>query len=471
MNNGDKAYCFANGKFFSGNSSDTFYIRGPEFGCEYRGVSDAQLSCVAEILEMEKSCVANLKGAERTKILLSAVSNLEGKVEEIAGAVNREQGKSLKEAEAEVRGALEYARWHAKQSLNGMCRKRASNGTRGTVNWEALGTALLLTPWNMPFSIPIRKIFNAVVAGCRVVVKPSDLVPSAAKYIVDALVSAGFPPLGVSLLTGNPDKIFKMLTDKNIVDVVSFTGSLMVGKLIREKCEMKGLKSILELGGNSPAILDRLYPVNEFASALLSRSIKNAGQICIGVRRVYVPDTAVDELRLLLIDKITKYNTCSTGCADRTSDIINGHVYNKIDEALSSLLDGKIRIVFQEQKMSSLHYPITILEACLDNYDMNNIEILGPVFCLIPYSNLNEAVAHSNATNYGLSAYVFSNKERSIREIVDKLDYGIVGVNTFESTKEWSPMAGRKDSGRGVEGGEFGILEYCKCKYVNYNCV
>jgi succinate-semialdehyde dehydrogenase/glutarate-semialdehyde dehydrogenase len=319
-----------------------------------------------------------------------------------------------------------------------------------------------------------RKLAPAMAAGCTSVVKPASATPLTAALVLRAIEEAGTPPGVVNLITSRSSgKVAETLFSDRRVRKVSFTGSTEVGKeLIRLSAgQVKRLS--LELGGHAPYIVFDDAPVEEAVDGLIASKFRNAGQTCICANRVFVQRGIYDEMLRALTQKVTRM---VVGPGDRPGVTIGPLIDEKavakvaehVDDAVAHgarLLAGGDRLSGDSYAGGSFFAP-TVLADITPEMLISHEETFGPVAGLTPFDTEDEAIELANDTVFGLAAYFHTRDYARLLRVAERLEYGIVGVNSGLVSAANVPFGGVKESGYGREGGDFGIDEYLDTKYV-----
>jgi succinate-semialdehyde dehydrogenase/glutarate-semialdehyde dehydrogenase len=233
--------------------------------------------------------------AKRADIMRKAAEMLRGRADEIAIAITLEQGKPRAQARIEVLRACDIIDWDAEEGRRSYGRVIPSEpGMRHTVVKEPIGLVAGFAPWNFPISSPTRKVAGALAAGCDIILKASEETPAGAIFLVQALIEAGVPRGALSLLFGVPGEISEYMIPQPSVRLVTFTGSVPVGKKLSALAGTHMKPAIMELGGHAPVIVcDDVDPVSTAAKSAVGKS-RNAGQVCVSPTRFFVADALHD---------------------------------------------------------------------------------------------------------------------------------------------------------------------------------
>jgi succinate-semialdehyde dehydrogenase/glutarate-semialdehyde dehydrogenase len=406
---------------------------------------------------------------ERAKILFDATTYLKETASDIAQALTREQGKTLRESHAEVGRAIKTIEWTAANGAANFSKTYASsNGDRYT-RPIPLGIVAAFSPWNYPAVVAARKLAPALIAGSSVILKAAEETPAAVVAIVDALHRAGLPRGVVNLLFGRPDRVAKRLLESGLVRVLTFTGSTAVGKQLAAHASRHLVRCVLELGGHAPVFVDNDIDVTTVAEQLCAFKFRCAGQSCVAPSRVFVHEEIFDTFLRCLTDAASSLRV-GNGLDD---DVQMGPVANyRRMEAMQRLTNDATargaRCVAGGRRAESpgFFWEPTLFVDIPPEAELLHEEPFGPIASVIPFSNLSDAIVQSNRNRYGLAGYVFTRSQSVAANVANTLDVGLLSINAFEGMPEDAPVSGIKDSGYGSEGGMDGIASYMYSKLV-----
>ncbi|MFL5222372.1 MAG: phosphonoacetaldehyde dehydrogenase [Microvirga sp.] len=397
---------------------------------------------------------------ERQQILQRTAETLRDRREAFARLITAESGLCWKDSLYEASRAYDVWSFAAQLTIkddgeiyacdispNGKSRKIY------TTRLPLLGVISAITPFNHPLNMVSHKLAPAIATNNRVVLKPTELTPLTALALADVLYEAGLPPEMLSVVTGNPATMGDaMITDPD-ADLVTFTGSVRVGKHIAATAGYKRL--VLELGGNDPLIVMEDADLDRAAELAVQGATKNSGQRCTAVKRILVVASVADEFSALVLAKARKLK--SGDPMDPATDV--GTVINERSAALfEARVDDAVakgaRLLHGEKRDGALFRP-TVVDHVPEDCELVREETFGPVIPIIRCPDDIEAVIRiSNATAYGLSSGVCTNRLDYITRFVAELEVGSVNVWEVPGYRiEMSPFGGIKDSGLGYKEG------------------
>ena len=419
---------------------------------------------------------ARMLPAERAGYLKRWAQLMLEHADELARILVAEQGKPFAEAYEEAEGSALFAEWYAEEG------KRAYGETvppsainkRILVIRQPVGVAALITPWNYPATMIARKAAPALAAGCTIVIKPSSQTPLTAVALARLAHEAGFPAGVINLVTGRASEIGDEFMANPHVKKVSFTGSTEVGKqLIRASADQVKRLS-LELGGNAPFIVFPDADLDLAVAAAVGNKFENCGQMCNGINVIYVHEEIMEAFTEKLMNRVNQLKVGHGHEPDvKLGPVIDmrslDHIHALVTEAVQSgarLLTGGHRLTGDAYGAGSFYAP-TVLASVEPNMTLANEEIFGPVAPLIPFNDETELLSRVNDTPYGLAAYVFTRDVRRVFEMSERLEVGMVAVNSASLSVPQAPFGGIKQSGNGREGGHFGLEEFMNVKYIS----
>ncbi|HEX5040902.1 MAG TPA: aldehyde dehydrogenase family protein [Candidatus Limnocylindria bacterium] len=413
--------------------------------------------------------VADIPAHARADILRRAADIVRSRKEEIATTVSRQTGKALKDTRREAdRSAYTLrAAATAAETLGGDVEPAdaipGGEGLWTLVIREPLGLIAAISPFNAPFNLAMHKVAAAFAAGNAVIVKPSSYAPLSAFQLAEVLLEAGVPRAAISVLPGS--QVGPALVEHPGVDAVSFTGGVSAGRTIAASAGLKPV--ILELGGNSPNIVHADADLDWAARALVAGGFSNTGQSCNSVQRIYAHRSIHDELVGLLKAKTDALRVGDP--LDASTDVgtlVDEPNAARVEQWVGEAVAEGATIVSGGRREGALVWP-TVLSGVIPSMRVCSSEIFGPVVGVLPYDDLDEAIAAANATSFGLQSAIFT---RSL-DVAFRAARGIVAggvmINRSSNTRlDHLPFGGTKESGHGREGGRFSVEEMTRRKLI-----
>ena len=382
--------------------------------------------------------------------------------EEIAKIVHLELGKPFKEALSEVDYANSFVKFYAMELLQitGEASPYFRDNQWSITIGEPIGVVGAITPWNFPAAMITKKIAPALAAGCPVVLKPAEDTPLSAIKIHQLALDAGIPADVFAIIYGDYEAIGQAMLDSLQVKMISFTGSISVGKYLMEHSAKSVKKLVLELGGNAPCIVMKDADLKLAAEKIALGKFRNSGQACTSPNRIFVHQDILADFTDLLIKEISndKYEI---------GPLINKQAKTKTEHLLADSLANGAKILFQcPAKPSELYFAPIILANLNDQMRIVKEEAFSPIFSLLSFEREEEVIARANDTIYGLASYLFTSNLKTGLLIARKLNFGVIGINDTMVAADTTVHGGFNQSGLGREGGKAGLLEYYESKFI-----
>ena len=443
----------------------SFEVRYPYTGEVVATVPRASVDDVRRAFSIARKYRSTLTRYDRYRILMKAGEIIAHRRDVIARLITLESGLCLKDTQYEVGRASDVLLFAANQALvdDGQvysCDLTPHGKKRKvyTMREPLLGVIAAITPFNHPLNQVIHKVAPAVATNNRVVLKPSEKTPLAAYVLADVLYEAGLPGPMLSVLTGDPREIAdEMLTNPD-VDLVTFTGGVAVGKYIAAKAVYK--RQVLELGGNDPIIVMEDADVEEAATLAASGSYKNSGQRCTAVKRMLVHSSVADDFvdRLVARTRAVKHGDPLDPDTDMGT-VIDEAAAREFEARVDGAVARGATVLAGHVRRGALYAP-TVVDRVVPDMPLVKEETFGPVSPVIRFGSIDEAIAISNSTAYGLSSAVCTNRLDYITRFISELEVGTVNVREVPGYRlELTPFGGIKDSGLGYKEG---VLEAMK---------
>src|SRR3954447_9013594 len=405
--------------------------------------------------------------AVRVTALEAMADAIDAHAAELAGLVTAEQGKPLVAAGYEV---SETSRWlRAAAALELPVETILNDGTaHAQLRRRPIGVVAAITPWNYPLLLAGWKLGPALRAGNTVVLKPSPYTPLATLRLGE-IVNEVLPPGVVSVVSGG-DALGVWLTVHPAVGKISFTGSVATGKAVMAAAAPYLKRLTLELGGNDAAIvLDDADP-EALGKGLFWGAFINNGQICAGVKRVFVPESLRDDVVEVLADRARRVRVGpGTQPGVHLGPIQNRMQFDRVRGLVADALADGASAVTGGAPLEGPGYffPPTILTGAREGMRIVDEEQFGPALPVLTYGTLDEAVERANATRFGLSGSVWGTDLDRATDIAGRLDCGTAFVNDHLALDPALPFGGSKESGVGVENGPWGLEEYTQLQVVH----
>ena len=437
----------------------TIDVLNPFNGEKVGSVPRASKGQVNQTMEIAKNFQPKFTRYERQQILSKTAELLVARRDEISDLITAESGLSKKDSLYEVGRAFDVF------SLTGQlcilddgqifsCDLTPHGQKRKifTQREPLQGVISAITPFNHPLNMVAHKIAPSIATNNRMVCKPTEKTPLTALLLADVLVEAGMPPEMFQVVTGLPEDVGDAMITHPHIDLVTFTGSVAVGKYIAEKAGYR--RTVLELGGNAPLIIMEDADLERASSLAVAGATKNSGQRCTAVKRILVEESVADALVEKIVQKASILK-CGDP-SDPKSDI--GTV---IDEASAILFERRVneavslgaKKLYGKQRDGAL-FPPTVVDHVPWDCELVMEETFGPAIPIIRVKDIEEAIRVANGTNFGLSSGVCTNRLDDITRFINELNHGTVNIWEVPGYRiEMSPFGGIKDSGLGYKEG------------------
>ena len=411
---------------------------------------------------------AAIGGKARARVASQLVDSLIAKQEDLMDMLQKETGKSRSHAFEEITGALAAISYYAKVAPKLMKRQKVRGGVPLLITAYTepapVGAVGIVTPWNYPLALTMMDVIPALMAGNAVVQKADNQTAKTVLMARDIAVSAGVPELIWQVVHGEASEVGNALIDH--CDYLAFTGSTATGKLVAQRAASRLIGYSLELGGKNPMIVLPGANVSEAAEMALASAFGNAGQLCVSIERLYVPNHAMAAFELELKNRVESLKVGSSsqfeydlGALSSVAQVerVSGFVQRAIDEGARLVTGGKVL-----SDIGPNFYAPTVLADIPQGAEILHKEVFGPVIALVGYDSLDEAVELANATEYGLNASVVGDKKAAM-DVASRLMAGSVNINEgyrASMATMAAPMGGMKQSGMNRRSGPDGLLRF-----------
>jgi succinate-semialdehyde dehydrogenase / glutarate-semialdehyde dehydrogenase len=409
---------------------------------------------------------------QRQQILLRLHDLMLENQDRLIELLQLETGKAKSHAFEEVAGAYGAARYFGKITAKALKPKRTKAGvpvlTKTWVEHVALGVVGVITPWNYPLALTMLDVLPALAAGNTVVQKADNQTALTVLFARHLAVEAGIPDAAWTVVVGDGAEVGNAITDT--CDYVAFTGSTATGKLVAERAAKRLIGYSLELGGKNPMIVLEGANLKRAAELAMAGAFGSAGQLCVSLERVYVPN----HLKDAFLDEL----------ASRTSSLSIGHSkdfsmdmgtltgqaqLDRVSGFIDQAVEAGAKVVSGGHKLPELgpfFYAPTVVTDVTSDANLYRREVFGPVLDVEGYDSIDSAIEQANDTEYGLNASVVGPKREALR-VASQLLAGSVNINegfraTFASME--SPMGGMKQSGKGRRNGVDGLLRFTESR-------
>jgi putative phosphonoacetaldehyde dehydrogenase len=422
-------------------------------------VPKATVEEVRQAYEWAHGYKATLTRHERAGILNRCAALVRERLPQVAALITAESGLSINDATYEAGRVSDVLLFGAQEVLKDdgqifSCDLTPHGKKRRVYTQRSplLGVITAITPFNHPMNQVAHKVIPSIATNNRMVLKPSEKVPFSALYLAQLLYEAGLPHPMLQVVTGEPREIADEMLTHPTVDLITFTGGVAIGKYIAAKAGYRRI--VLELGGNDPLIVMDDADLQEAANLAVQGSYKNSGQRCTAVKRMLVHRKVAAEFTERVVQATQAWTYGDPADARHQMGTV-------IDEAAARLFEARVneavsqgaRLLAGNQRRGALYAP-TVLDQVQPEMTLVREETFGPVSPILSFGTIDEAIAMANATAYGLSSGVCTNRLDDIVRFINELHMGTVNVREVPGYRlELTPFGGIKDSGLGYKEG------------------
>jgi phosphonoacetaldehyde dehydrogenase len=434
-------------------------VRHPFDGQLVGTVPKASVAEVRQAIESALAYKPRLSRYERSAILARAAQLVRERTESIAQLITAESGLCLKDSRYEAGRVADVLFFGSTEALRDDGQSFACDITPHgrarrvhTLREPLAGVITAITPFNHPMNQVAHKVVPAVATNNRVVLKPSEKVPLSAYAFADLLYEAGLPPPMLQVLTGDPREIADELITHPAVELVTFTGGVAIGKHIAQRAGYRRL--VLELGGNDPIIVMDDADLDEAAALAVQGSYKNSGQRCTAVKRMLVQRGVLKAFteRVVALTEAWRHGN-PRDAATEMGTVIDEAAARLFEARVNEAISQGARLLLGNRREGALYSP-TVLDQIRPEMSLVREETFGPVSPILAFDTIDEAIAMSNGTAYGLSSSVCTNRLDHVQRFVAELNVGTVNVREVPGYRlELTPFGGIKDSGLGYKEG------------------
>jgi succinate-semialdehyde dehydrogenase/glutarate-semialdehyde dehydrogenase len=472
-----RTQAYVDGAWADAEGGKTFPVTNPATGETLAAVPDMGATETRRAIEAADRAWPAWRAKtakERHAILLKWFNLMMQNQEDLAQILTAEQGKPLAEARGEIAYGASFIEWFAEEG------KRAYGDVipthmadrRVLVMKEPIGVSAMITPWNFPNAMITRKAAPALAAGCTVVLKPAEQTPLSALAMAELAERAGIPKGVLNIVTGSGESapsIGQALCANPTVRKLSFTGSTEVGRILMRQSADTIKKLSLELGGNAPFIVFDDADLDAAVEGAIASKYRNAGQTCVCANRIYVQDGVYDAFAAKLAEKVKGFKVgAGTESGVVIGPLIDEQGMKKVEQHVSDALGkgAKVMLGGKRHAKGGLFFEPTVITGVTPEMIVSYEETFGPVAALIRFKTEDDAVKLANNTEFGLAGYFYSRDIGRIFRVAEKMETGMVCVNSGILSTEIAPFGGVKQSGLGREGSKYGIDEYLEVKYL-----
>ncbi|WP_377319898.1 NAD-dependent succinate-semialdehyde dehydrogenase [Pimelobacter simplex] len=467
---------YVGGAWVPSGSGARFDVLDPADGSVLADVADGTLDDARAALDAAagaQEAWAATAPRERGEILRRTFGLVTQHADDLALVMSLEMGKPIAEAKGEVTYGAEFLRWFSEEAvrIHGRWMQNPAGGSRLLTVRKPVGPCLFITPWNFPLAMGTRKIGPAIAAGCTMVVKPAGQTPLTMLLLAALLEEAGLPAgvLNVVTTTDSGGLSSTLQADARLRKV-SFTGSTSVGKRIVEQSAGELQRVSMELGGNAPFLVFADADLDAAVEGAMIAKMRNMGEACTSANRFLVEASVAEEFGTRLAERMGGLKVGrGQDVGVQVGPLIDDKAVSSVAALVDDAVDRGARLLTggrAPEGGAGFFYPPTVLADVPADADAVRNEIFGPVAPITTFADEDEAIRLANATEYGLAAYAYTRDLARTIRLAERLETGMLGINTGLVSNPAAPFGGVKASGFGREGGFEGIEEYLDTTYV-----
>jgi succinate-semialdehyde dehydrogenase/glutarate-semialdehyde dehydrogenase len=469
-----KDKCFVAGAWIGADSGETVAVTNPATGEKIGTVpmcGTAETVRAIEAADLAQRQWRDVPAKDRAAILRKLNDLMLANADDLALIMTSEQGKPLAEAKGEIAYAASFIEWFADEArrVYGDTIPATSADKRIIALKQPVGTTAAITPWNFPTAMLTRKAGPALAAGCSMVVKPATQTPYSALAFAELADRAGVPKGLLSVLTGSASQIGGEMTRSPIVRKLSFTGSTEVGRTLMRQSADTIKKLSLELGGNAPFIVFDDADLDAAVEGAMVSKYRNTGQTCVCANRIYVQRGVLQAFTEKLVAKVKALKVGNGVDAGVTQGpLIDAKAVAKIEEHIADARakGGEVLTGGKRHALGGLFFEPTVVAGATADMLVAHEETFGPLAPIFAFDTEAEVIERANDSEFGLAAYFYSRDIGRVMRVAERLESGIVGVNTGLISTAEAPFGGVKQSGLGREGSKYGLEDFLEIKYV-----
>ena len=438
--------------------------------CDVARGDATDIDAAAEAAKAAFPAWRDMPALERKTILINVADAIQARAEEIALCECWDTGQALRfMSKAALRGAENF-RYFADQVIEARDGQHLQSPTLMNITTRVpIGPVGVITPWNTPFMLSTWKIAPALAAGCTVVHKPAEDSPLSARLLVEIAEQAGLPPGVLNTVNGYGHDAGKRLTEHPAIKAIAFVGESRTGSMITKQGADTLKRMHLELGGKNPVIVFDDADLERALDAVIFMIYSINGERCTSSSRLLVQDTIREEFEARLVERV---NTIKVGHpldpATEIGPLVTEEHYTKVTGYFDIARDDGATVAAGGETVGDAGFFIrpTLFTNANTRMRIAQEEIFGPVLTSIPFSTEEQALEIANDTQYGLTGYVWTNDLTRALRFTDKLEAGMIWVNSENVRHLPTPFGGVKASGIGRDGGDWSFEFYMEQKHI-----
>ncbi len=423
---------------------------------------------------------SNFSAEKRSEILVKLSEGIRNRMDEFVSAESRDNGKPLTlAAQVDIPRAVSNFHFFATAILHTSSESHYMEGMG--INYTTrrpIGVVGCISPWNLPLYLFSWKIAPALAAGNCVIAKPSEVTPYTAYLLGQVAKEAGMPDGVLNIIHGTGPNVGDAIVKHPKIKAISFTGGTQTGAYIAKTAAPMFKKLSLELGGKNPNIIFSDCDFEEMLKTTLRSSFANQGQICLCGSRIFIERPLYERFKTAFVDAVSKMKVsfpndkqAKLGALVSEPHLLKVLSYIELAKTEGgTVLTGGERVQLEAPYNNGYYLAPTVIEGLSYDCRTNQEEIFGPVVTITPFDSVDEVLMMANSTQYGLAATVWTNNLQKAHQVADRLESGIVWVNSWLVRDLRTPFGGMKASGVGREGGWEALRFFTEAKnvYIKY---
>ncbi len=456
------------------DTAEHFGVVNPANGKTFASVCDATSDDARRALDAAHAAQADwgrVAPRKRANLMHRAHALMLEREEAFVHVMTLESGKPLTESRAEFLLSTDFLLWFAEQTahLDGSYSHSSNGGFRVLVTHQPVGPCLLITPWNFPLLMIVRKGGAALAAGCTTITKTAQETPLTGALFMQVLHDAGFPPGVANLLhTTKSSGVSEPLMQDKRLRKVSFTGSTRVGSLLMEQGARNIINASMELGGDGPFIVLDDADIDLAVDQAIICKFRNAGQACVAANRIIVDARVEAEFTGKFLAKVKALTVGDGMGAVDVGPMISARQRDRLVDTVLQLTDagGELLTGGKAIDGEGFFFEPTVVRYVGRNDVMCSNELFAPIATIFAVDGAEAALDFANDSDFGLASYVFTRDLSRAITFGERLEFGMVGINRGIMADPKAPFGGTKTSGIGREAGQDGIYEFTEMKYM-----
>ncbi len=467
---------FVNGKFVPSSGTARIEVKNPATGeliCTVPNSTKQDVDAAIDAAEKAQPIWAKQTAIARAKLLKSIATKIREHCEPLARVITEEQGKTLGLARVEVDFTADYLDYMAEwgRRIEGEIIESDRPGETIFLFRQPIGVIGGILPWNFPFFLIARKAGPALITGNTIVIKPSEETPHCAVKFCELLTQLDIPPGIINVIHGTGSGAGRALSSSPRIGMISFTGSVETGSAIMSTDAANITKVNLELGGKAPAIVMADADIDIAVSAIKSSRVINSGQVCNCAERVYVHRSVAEQFSSNLSEamKSTHYGDPLQDETVAYGPLINEAGFRKVEKLVGNAVEAGAKLLTGGKRgegEKGYFYEPTVIAGCTQDMEIIRKEIFGPVIPVVEFSDLDEAIAYANDSDYGLTSSIYTKDLDVALRACQEIRFGETYINreNFEAMQGFH--AGWRKSGIGGADGKHGLYEFLQTHVV-----